>query len=161
MGYHVAILRTASGQGVPIGEAEVRQAVKRMAGRLEVMPGKPDFWLYQPAIGEESEIVAFSEGELWTSNPGIPLLELMIELAGYLGARVRGDELETYRTVDDHYIHPDDRELAAQYPLPRPAGSRAFAVAREMTLRTIIVVGLSVLLGAIVLLYRRLASGSA
>ena len=161
MGYHVAILRTASGQGVPIGEAEVRQAVKSMAGRLEVMPGKPEFWLYQPAFGEESEIVAFSEGELWTSNPSMPLSELMIELAGYLGARVRGDELETYRTVDDHYIHPDDRELAAQYPPPRPSGSRAFAVAREMTLRTIIVVGLGVLLGSIVLLYRRLASGSA
>jgi hypothetical protein len=46
MGYHVAILRTASVQGVPIGEAEVRQAVMRMAGRLEVMPGKPEFWLY-------------------------------------------------------------------------------------------------------------------
>jgi hypothetical protein len=73
----------------------------------------------------------FSEGELWTSNPSMPLLEPMIELAGYLGARVRGDELETYRTVDDRYIHPDDRELAAQYPPPRPAGSRAFAVARE------------------------------
>lgn len=71
MGYHVAILRTASGPGVPIGEAEVRQAAMRMAGRLEVVPGKPDFWLYQPAHGEESDIVAFSEGELWTSNPSI------------------------------------------------------------------------------------------
>jgi len=70
MGYHVAIIRTASGQGIPIGEAEVRQAVMRMAGRLEVMPGKPEFGLYQPAFGEECGIVAFSEGELWIAGPG-------------------------------------------------------------------------------------------
>lgn len=62
-------------------------------------------------------------------QPQYCLLELMIELAGYLGARARGDELETCRTVDDCSIHPDDRELAAQYPPPRPPGSRAFAVA--------------------------------
>ncbi len=32
----------------------------------------------------------------------------MIELAGALRARVRGDELETYRTPDESYTHPDD-----------------------------------------------------
>lgn len=41
-------------------------------------------------------------------------LVLLLELAGLLHARVRGDELETYRTADETYVHPDDRaELAA------------------------------------------------
>lgn len=145
---------------MPIGEADVRQAVIRMAGRLELMPGKPGLWLYQPALGDESEIVIVDDGELWASNPSEPLLALMIELAGYLDARVRGDELETYRTVDDTYIHPDDRELAEQYPPPRPGRSPAWAVARAMSLRILGVVAGGILLGSVVLLYRYLSSGS-
>lgn len=144
MGYHIRILRTASGKAVPIGEAEVRQAVTRMAGRLEIMPGNPEFWLYQPALGEESEIVIVEHGELWAKNPSDALLALMIELAGYLNARVRGEELETYRTVDETYIHPDDQELAEQYR-PRPGGLREMA-ARIRTWVIILVIGTSVLL---------------
>ena len=36
----------------------------------------------------------------------------LLELARELGARVRGDEFETYATPDQTYAHPDDRRLA-------------------------------------------------
>lgn len=144
MGYHIHILRTASCKAVPIGEAEVREAVTRMAGRLDVMPDAPELWLYQPALGRESEIVIVENGELWAKNPSDTVLALMIELAGYLGARVRGEELETYRTVGETYIHPDDRELAQQYR-PRPGGLREM-VARIRVWVVILVISASVLL---------------
>jgi hypothetical protein len=90
MGYHVHILRTESAQVLPITKDEVRQAVIPMRGRLSVMPDKPELWLYQPALGEESEIVAFddNDGSLWTASPSDPLLALMIELAGKLNLKL-------------------------------------------------------------------------
>jgi len=47
--------------------------------------------------------------ELWARNPDERLLEAMIELARLLGARVRNDDFETLRSVDECYLHPDDR----------------------------------------------------
>ena len=113
MGYHVTILRTRAGQVQHIGRNEVNQAVASMPGRLSVMPGRPERWLYQPVLGEESGIIDYDalDGVLWANLPSDDLLALMIELAGKLAARVRGDEGETYRTVDATYAHPDDAPL--------------------------------------------------
>ena len=41
-------------------------------------------------------------------NPNEADLEEMIALAKSLGARVRGDELETYSSAHESSIHPDD-----------------------------------------------------
>ena len=49
-------------------------------------------------------------GQLWAKNPGEDEIETMLEVAHLLNARVRGDEFETYRSVNDTYIHPDDKE---------------------------------------------------
>lgn len=133
MGYHVTILRTAAGSRQPIQPDQVRQAIGRMAGRLEIVPGKEELQLYLPQQGADGEAVWYEpgDGELWANNPGDQLLARMIELAGLLGARVRGDQLETYRTVDDTYLHPDDQAL---YDSTRPPPPR-FAWITSPTLR--------------------------
>lgn len=157
MGYHVHILRTESGQVRSITKDEVLRAIMPMAGRLAVMPDKPELWLYQPALGEESEIVAFddSDGVLWAASPSDPLLALMIELAAYLNARVRGDELETYLSLDETYVHPDDQAL---YEASRPKRQRwaLSPVMREMTLRVAGVITGIVVLSSVLYLYRYL-----
>jgi|AraplaDrversion2_2_1032049.scaffolds.fasta_scaffold92993_2 hypothetical protein len=112
MGYHITILRAPS---APIREEELIEAIGRMPGRLSFdQDAQPDRLVYEPAKGEQSEIMLFEEGHLWTKTPTQEFLRLMIELADLLGARVRGDALETYRTVDETYHHPDDRELIEQ-----------------------------------------------
>ena len=101
MGYHVTILRTAGGRQLPIGLDELRRALVPMAGRLALFPRDGELWLVRPELGEESDILIVEDEEIWAKGPGEEMLALMIELAGHLGARVRGDELETYRSVDD------------------------------------------------------------
>ena len=54
------------------------------------------------------------DGELWTKSPDERCIAAMIGLANLLEARVRGDELETYRTPTETYLHPDDRTVAKQ-----------------------------------------------
>jgi hypothetical protein len=153
MGYHVTILRTGAGIRQAITEDEVRRAIVPMAGRFGIFPGTEEFWLYQPALGDASEILVLSDGELWTKSPGEPFVELMIELAGYLGARVRGDELETYRSLEEVYIHPDDQaEWDLAHP-PEPRTRSLSRVVRERAWRFVVVL----LVGA-VLLYRHLTS---
>ncbi|KQV53936.1 MULTISPECIES: hypothetical protein [unclassified Duganella] len=112
MGYHISILRTASD---PIRLEEVSLAVGRMSGRLAFDgDAQPDPQVYQPARDGESEIMLLEDGELWAKSPSEEFLRLMIDLAGLLGARVRGDELETYRAPDQTYHHPDDSGLIAE-----------------------------------------------
>lgn len=122
VGYHVTILRTEAGVHQPITEDEVRSAIVSMAGRLDILPGAKEWCLGQPALGLESEALWMDDGALWATNPSEPFLALMIELAGLLGARVRGDEGETYRSLDDVYIHPDDK---AEWDLHRATRSAA------------------------------------
>ena len=107
MSYHVTILRTNGNRTIPITKEEV-------AGLARAFPE----WKYDAdqdalvSVSESDEAPAlwFSDGELWTKNPSNDTVTSMLALARHLGARVRGDELETYRTANDTYLHPDDAE---------------------------------------------------
>jgi hypothetical protein len=129
LGYHVYIFRTDAGTRQPITGEEVQRAIVPMAGRLEVFPGAKELWLYQPELGDESEILVLDDGELWAKSPGETFIALMIELAGHLGARVRGEELETYRSLDDVHIHPDDQ---AEWNLAHPPEPRRLVRSRGL-----------------------------
>ncbi|MFL6632652.1 MAG: hypothetical protein ACJ8HJ_10105 [Massilia sp.] len=103
MGYHVAIVRTRGAQALPIAEDEIERAAATLPGwrydraeRTLHADGRPQLW--------------WADGELWTKNPDDAALGRMIALADALGARVRGDEGETYRSPDDAYPHPDDED---------------------------------------------------
>jgi hypothetical protein len=111
MGYHVTILRTHGSTTEPLTIDEVRDVASTMDG-----------WEYDEAeeelihrtATEPDTVLSFGDGELWTKNPSEETLSRMITVANHLGGRVRGDEFETYRTLDDWYAHPDDREAEAQ-----------------------------------------------
>lgn|SRR5574341_342236 len=105
MSYHVTILRTSGKRAIPITKEEV-------VGLAKAFPE----WKYdvnQDALvsvseSDEAPALWFSDGELWTKNPSNDTVTSMLALAKHLGARVRGDELETYRTANNTYLHPDD-----------------------------------------------------
>lgn len=109
MGYHVSIIRTVEGRGIPIRPEELRALARSHEGlRLDEDPGGA-VRLGLADGGEAGPELVLQGGELWTKTPDRPTLAWMIELATELGARVRGDELETYRSPDETYLHPDDR----------------------------------------------------
>lgn len=111
MSYHIAILRTNGKQAIPITQEEV----EGLAGAL---PG----WEYDanqktliaPGRGDETLVLRLDRGELWTQNPTRHAIEQMLLAATHLGARVRGDEFETYRTADETYLHLDDTTTKAE-----------------------------------------------
>ena len=111
MGYHVTILRTKGKRTVPISMEEVL-----------ALPAVFPQWKYDAdqeglvSLDEREDAPAlwFSDGELWTSNPSDETLTAMIAIADHLGARVRGDEMETYRTATESYLHPDDVDAKAE-----------------------------------------------
>jgi hypothetical protein len=103
MGYHVTILRTRGKASRPIIEDEIERAAATLPGgrydraaRTLHADGGLQLW--------------YRDGQLWTKNPDDDGLDRMIALADALGARVRGDEGETYRAQGDAYTHPDDEE---------------------------------------------------
>lgn len=111
MGYHIAILRTKDGLLDHISTDELSGLVETLPGS-RIYPDTRNKKVLNVVIsldGKDSLKLAYQNGVLWGKNPGDVEIQLMIEIAGKLGARVRGDELETYRTVTDVYIHPDDK----------------------------------------------------
>ncbi len=106
MSYHVTILRGQGQRHERIRDEELTQAVASFP-ELDYDAAAKEV-VYR-AEGETRARLFLTRGELWTKNPDRDVLDVMIRLANHLGARVRGDEFETYRTPDDWYIHPDDQ----------------------------------------------------
>lgn len=107
MGYHVTILRTAGARPVPITREEAAELLRSREDLSfrETPDGRLEFG---PAGEPEGPLLVWQDGEIWTDTPDERTLALMLDLSEGLGARVRGDELETYRTPTESYLHPDD-----------------------------------------------------
>jgi len=117
MGYHVAILRT----GVQDKTIRPEVVVSIVAGQFGFELERNDAGTITQASREISgeEVLFFYDGaELWTKNPTEAVLRIMIEIASALGngARVRGNEGETYESISKTYIHPDDANLIEAPP---------------------------------------------
>ena len=105
MGYHVTILRTEKGKPSPLTESEIKNAVS----------GFPEFSFQKNAVFRNGKFfLALNDGELWLKNPDTNDITAMLLLAKSMGARVRGDEFETYETQNTSYIHPDDAGLISK-----------------------------------------------
>ena len=110
MGYHVSILRKEQGGLRPITRSEVEN-ISTLDFTVQVVDsnvGECGFLFF--VGGQECLWLTLQDGELWTSNPTSQEMELMLDVAKRLNARVRGDEFETYTTLGDTYIHPDDKD---------------------------------------------------
>ncbi len=70
--------------------------------------------------------VVLSEGEAWIKTPDDAALAAFIDLAALMGLRARGDEWESYRSLTDWYVHPNDEPMRA-----RAAASAATALQRR------------------------------
>jgi hypothetical protein len=148
MGYHVAIVRTRDGKAAPLSEEEVRALAGIFPGaRIEPPSLKGaalDLVVQDAGAGQFRWLL--QGGELWTSDPEDEEIEKMIQAAAALGARVRGDEWETYRSAAETFVHPDDRAHVDQ----QKAGSagfrrrRAVMLAIQITAAAVFVAGLVV-----------------
>lgn len=115
MGYHVTILRTKDKQHEPITLEETKKLIASMPG-FKLQPStilKGSFEISLPQSDGEEYVLLWQEGEIWTKNPDDKTMQVMLNLAKRLNARVRGDELETYVTLDETYQHPDDLAIQA------------------------------------------------
>jgi hypothetical protein len=119
MSYHLTILRTKGARSLPITEAEFAAAV---AAVPELVGGPAARQAEYRRDGKVRAILRWRDGEIWTAVAEPDVIAVMLQLAERLGARVRGDECETYRTPEESYLHPDDRAEA----------ERAGALSRSM-----------------------------
>lgn len=112
MGYHIQILRTRHGKADPITRSEIETLVSSASGlRVEASSlSAADLDLVVSKGSKDVSRLTLQHGQLWTKNPEDDEIQVMIDVAAQLGARVRSDEFETFRSVTDTYAHPDDRE---------------------------------------------------
>ncbi|MBU1683099.1 hypothetical protein KJ742_04080 [Patescibacteria group bacterium] len=115
MGYHVTILRTKDRHREPITLDETKKLITSMHGfKLQPSPlFKESFEISFSQSDGEKYVLLWQEGEIWTKNPDDKTMQVMLNLAKRLDARVRGDELETYITLNKTYQHPDDLAISA------------------------------------------------
>lgn len=70
--------------------------------------------------------LGWSSGEIWTKNPSEELIGYMIKIAPKFSARVRGDEGEYYRTLEDVYYEEEGCEVSSQEQAQKQAAAIAF-----------------------------------
>jgi len=148
MSYHVTIVRTKGRLQEAISKDEV---LALAASRDDLVLNEAEggkLYISIAQKGASSPILVWQQGEIWTKTPDDETLQLMIDLARGLNARVRGEELETYSTPDHTYLHPDDietSEKATQYTrlLVRQTRRRRWVVHG-------LIFGIMVLLGLVV-----------
>jgi hypothetical protein len=143
MGYHVTILRTDNLKQLPISLPEIASATGEIPGwRYRESPPGCEFH------GPEGVCtLAYQDGELWTKNPEAWELGVMVALAGRLGARVRGDEWETYDETGNAFLHSDDAALRKEGEA-RTTDLLARSMREQRTIRNAIV-GFFVFLGIV------------
>lgn len=115
MGYHVAIVRTGTNSGITPAEVE---SLGQRFGCALVRNDVGDVTQASCGIDSEELVLFFDDGELWTKNPNEHVISRMIEIANVFGAgaRVRGDEGETYKTPLRSYVHADDAHCKYDTP---------------------------------------------
>ncbi len=117
MGYHVSIIRSQAGQPIAITEDEIRSALQDSPLFRTAEDAQGEF-IVEIVVGESPHpCLWITDGELWTKNPDDEIVDAMCVLARRLGGRVRGDELETYKSSSDFYLHPDDVVLRQEADL--------------------------------------------
>ncbi len=122
MGYHVEILRSGRADSA-IHEDEIEAVIGEKFGfRIERDGAGAIVRMHKKTANGEMVLVYEPPAALWIKDPDRAALQLMIEIAGALrkGARVRGDEYETYLTIDQTYTHPHDAEHFRLKASPAP-----------------------------------------
>ncbi len=146
MGNHVSILRTKEGRSDPILRDEVAGLLASRDG-LRVAREDGDVCEITTVGGEPGPLLVWQDGEIWAKNPDRDTLALMLDIAGALDARVRGDDLETYSSPDEHFVHPDDR-VALEEAERRHAGMR-YTLRRRRRISRAVVFAVFAVLGFI------------
>lgn len=156
MGYHVSILRrTRDGQPHPITKSEIESFIHSLPGS-SIHPDERNKNILNIVIsksGKEVSWLTFSDdGELWAKNPEEAEIQVMIDIASQLGARVRGDEYETYISPSETYFDKNDlvekeKAEAESVELLRSAGHTQLNIKRAIILIFIVLGGIAFIIG--------------
>lgn len=107
MSYHLTILRSENGKLQRISLDEAIAATSHLRGW--VFDGRQNSFEFSGFEG--SVTLWFQDGELWTEFYDAWQFAPLLALAEQLGARLRGDEFETYSSAETTFSHPDDVQL--------------------------------------------------
>lgn len=109
MSYHVSIIRSQSGKRGFISKREVYEYIDTVNELSISEDNYGNLLISYKKLGEDNHLIMWQEGEIWSKSPDKLTLQLMIDIANNLGARVCGDELESYISPTETYIHQDDQ----------------------------------------------------
>lgn len=156
MGYHVSILRrTRDGQLHPITKSEIESLIESLPGS-SIHPDVRNKNILNIVIskgGKEVSWLTFNnEGELWAKNPEEAEIQVMIDIASQLGARVRGDDFETYISPSKTYFDKNDlnekeKAEAESVELLRSAGQTQLNIKRAIILFFIVLGAIAFIIG--------------
>lgn len=98
MGYDLHITRKddwSDGDGPVIAETEWRAVIDADSALTLDTDTKHDDWVFA-AWRSQAGVLAYHDGEIVAKDPDEPLIWKMVEIAGRLNARVKGDDGEQY-----------------------------------------------------------------
>lgn len=124
MGYHVSLVNTencADSEKIIKDKAKFKAFLTQHFNLVEECNADGELEYFYDQADPEFTLfyTAGIEGEYYINTTNDQHIERLIAIAEKLndGTRVRGDEGESYRSLTESYIHPDDEHLV-NAPLP-------------------------------------------
>lgn len=118
MGYHVSLVNTescADSEKIIKNKAKFKAFLTRHFNLVEECNSDGELEYYYDQTDPEFTLFYTEgiEGEYYINTTNDQHIERLIAIAAKLndGTRVRGDEGESYRSLTESYIHPDDEHL--------------------------------------------------
>lgn len=110
MGYHLSIVKSNSaGESEPIPLDLVQRLPELIKGFELVDPNAKEVLTFEYRDESTHFYLYWHHGELWSEATQSKEINKLIEVAEALDGRLRGDELETYISSTETYIHADDK----------------------------------------------------
>ena len=125
MGYELHITRAkfwAENEGQEITGAEWLRLIGEDVELKNDENNGPLFAEWSPTTPRSSSWFDWSDGNIYTKNPGRKTLVKMLQIADLLGATVQGDEGEIYATLDDYPTSLDIGETEIDSHADRESG---------------------------------------
>ncbi|UFH59489.1 hypothetical protein [Sulfurovum mangrovi] len=158
MGYHISLVSNVTNKDDQFEYSDIKQKIEK-SSRFKIFEddGKSFTIIEKKGKGEFGAF--YNAGYIWISTSQDEEIDTFIKLAEFLECRARGDEGETYKTVNNVYYHPGDLERIENNLSPEMKKNAVSVKKYNIVIRAIQIVGTIIFLSVMFLIVLKKLKG--
>ena len=158
MGYHISLVSNLTNKDDQFEYRDIKQKIEKSSRFKIVEDDGKSFTIIEKK--NKGDFGAFyNAGYIWISTSLDEEIDIFIKLAEFLECRSRGDEGETYKTINDVYYHPSDLERVENNFSPEMKKNVVSVKKYNIVVRTIQIIGTIIFISVMFLIILKKLKG--